>query len=156
MQQTRKMWMTGLTMTGLRCGPLRKKNCLSARLVPRHQDVPSVRKTRAGWNCRSEKTPRREGGDKVQAVSTQGSRQVAFPSAWNPRICSISRFRKTFFSNFPATFPEFSSGTPEQTSETATVLSFLVVFFDFLVFLSEEFPCFFECFPFFSKALGVR
>ena len=31
----------------------------------------SLRKTRVGWNCRFQKTPRTEGGDKVQAVSTQ-------------------------------------------------------------------------------------
>ena len=35
-----------------------------------------VRKTREGWNCRFQKTPRTEGGDKVPAVWTQGFRQV--------------------------------------------------------------------------------
>ena len=35
-----------------------------------------LRKTREGWNCRFQKTPRTEGGDKVPAVWTQGSRQV--------------------------------------------------------------------------------
>ena len=35
-----------------------------------------VRKTREGWNCRFQKTPRTEGGDNVPAVRTQGSRQV--------------------------------------------------------------------------------
>ena len=35
-----------------------------------------LRKTREGWNRRFQKTPRTEGGDKVPAASTQGSRQV--------------------------------------------------------------------------------
>ena len=35
-----------------------------------------LRKTREGWNCRFQKTPRTEGWDKVQAVSTQGSRHL--------------------------------------------------------------------------------
>ena len=34
------------------------------------------RKTREGWNCRFQNSPRTEGGDKVPAVWTQGSRQV--------------------------------------------------------------------------------
>ena len=35
----------------------------------------TFRKTREGWNCRFQKTPRTEGGDKVQAVSTQSIRK---------------------------------------------------------------------------------
>ena len=79
----------------------------------------NVRKTREGWNCEFQKTPHTEGGDKVPAVWTEGSRRVAFPGARNPRICSISRFGKIF----PAIFPGFSSRTPEQTPETATAFS---------------------------------
>ena len=36
----------------------------------------SSRETREGWNCRFQKTSRLEGGNKVWAVSTQGSRKV--------------------------------------------------------------------------------
>ena len=42
-----------------------------------------IRKNREGWNCHSQKTPRMEGGDKVRAVSTQGSRQVCL--SWCPK-----------------------------------------------------------------------
>ena len=68
------------------------------------------RKTREGWNCRFQKTPRTEGGDKVPAVSTQGSRQVCLSRARNPRICSISRFGK----NFPAIFPRLFRSFPGE------------------------------------------
>ena len=47
----------------------------------------SVRKTREGWNCRFQKTPRTEGGDKVQAVSSRGSRQVCLSRCPKPRTC---------------------------------------------------------------------
>ena len=70
-----------------------------------------IRKTREGWNCRFLKTPRTEGGDEVPAVWTQGSRQVGLSGAPKPGIYSIPRFGKIF----PATFPEFSWRTPEQT-----------------------------------------
>ena len=53
------------------------------------RDSESVRKTRKGWNCRSQKTPRTEGGDKVQALSTQGSRQVCLSGARNPRLLAF-------------------------------------------------------------------
>ena len=46
-----------------------------------------------------------------------------FPGAQNPRICSSSRCGEKFSSNFRGIFPEFSSGTPEQTPETATAFS---------------------------------
>ena len=49
-----------------------------------------LRTTREGWNCRFQKAPRTEGGDKVPdkvpAVWTQGSRQVCLsrrPKSWN-------------------------------------------------------------------------
>ena len=55
---------------------------------------------------------------------TQGSRcRFAFPGAPNPRICSILRFGKQISSNFPGTFPEFSSRTLGQTLKTATPFS---------------------------------
>ena len=40
----------------------------------------------------------------------------------NPRILSIRDWEK-----FPAIFPEFSSGTPEQISETATAFSSFLI-----------------------------
>ena len=49
--------------------------------------------------------------------------RFAFPDGRNPRICSISQFGKIFPEIFAGTFPEFSSGTPEQTPETATAFS---------------------------------
>ena len=72
--------------------------------------LTKFRKTREGWNCRFQKTPRPEGGDKVPAVSTQGSRQVCLPGARNPRICSILRFGIFF----PAIFPGFSRSFPRE------------------------------------------
>ena len=50
-----------------------------------------------------------------------------YPVPEIPRICSILRFLEKFSSNFPGTFPEVSSRTPEQIPETATAfLSFLI------------------------------
>ena len=43
---------------------------------PESAQLIYVRETREGWNCRFQKTPRTEGGDKVPAVWTQGFRQV--------------------------------------------------------------------------------
>ena len=87
--------------------------------------VVNFRKTREGWNCRFQKTPRTEGGDKVPAVSTQGS---GFPAGLLfpvPEILEFVAFcdSSNFSSNFPGTFPEFSRRTPEQTAETATAFS---------------------------------
>ena len=87
-----------------------------------------LRKTREGWTCRFRKAPRTEGGDEVQAVSTQGSRQVCLSGARNPRICSISRFGKNIPAIFPGLAPEFSSGTPERIAQTATAFSSFLIF----------------------------
>ena len=95
------------------------------------------RKTREGWNCRFQKTPRTEGGEKVPAVWTQGSWQVCLSRVPEiPRICSISRFGKK---KNPAIFPGLSRSFPrEQTPETATAFSSL---------LSLAFPFFFPLNP---------
>ena len=70
------------------------------------------------------KTPRTEGWDKVSGVSTQGSRGLPFLV---PEILEFLAFRdsekKKKSSNFPRTFPEFSSGTPERIPQTATAFS---------------------------------
>ena len=50
-----------------------KHSCFSVRMS---SSLLKFRKTREGWNCRFQKTPRTEGGDKVPAVWAQGSRQV--------------------------------------------------------------------------------
>ena len=128
-QITHQIWRSSIEKTD------RKGHfCLdTGRVSCRHPAVQRLfrnfmfSKTREGWNCRFQKTPRAEGADKVQAVSTQGSREVAFPSARNPRICSILRVGKFLSSNFPGTFPEFSLGTPEQTPETATAFSTFLI-----------------------------
>ena len=85
--------------------------------------LPNVRKTREGWNCQFEKSPRTEGGDKVPAVWTQASRQVYLSRCPKSRNLQHFAIREKFSSNFPGTFPEFSSRTPEQTPETATAFS---------------------------------
>ena len=74
------------------------------------------RKSREGWNCRFQKTPHTEGGDKVTRKVGTRSRQCrpkvpcrfAFPGARNPRIYSISRSGK----HFPAIFPGLSRSFP--------------------------------------------
>ena len=88
---------------------------------------PMFRKTREGWNCRFQKTPRTEGGDKVPAVSAQGSRQVCLsrcPKSYNLRHFAI---RENFSSNFPGIFPELSCRTPAKTPETATAFSSFLI-----------------------------
>ena len=81
------------------------------------------RKTREGWNNQFQKTPRTEGGDKVQgSVDPRFPAGLPFPV---PEILEFvaSRDSGKCSSNFPGTFPEQSSGTPEQTPETATAFS---------------------------------
>ena len=60
----------------------------------------------------AKKTPRTEGGDKVQAVSTQSSRQVlAFPV---PKILEFVAFRDSgfFLQQFSRDFPKVLLGKP--------------------------------------------
>ena len=83
-----------------------------------------VRKAREGWNCRFQKTPRTEGGDKAQAGSTQGSRQVCLSRCLNPRICSISRFGKNFpaiFLGLCRSFPRAPPNKPRKQPQTFRV-----------------------------------
>ena len=59
-------------------------------------------------------TLRTEGGDKVQAVLTQGSWQVCMSWSRNPRICSILRFGKML-----QQFMEFFRGRPRGGATTS-------------------------------------
>ena len=78
-----------------------------------------IRKHREGWNCRfSKDTPAREEGTRSRQCRPKVPGWFAFPGARSPRICSILRFG---FGKIAGT--EFSSGTPEQTPETATAFS---------------------------------
>ena len=62
------------------------------------------KKTRDGCNCPFHKTPRAEGGDKVQAVSTQGSRQVCLSRGETRAlyVLSISLVEQVVHCEFPA------------------------------------------------------
>ena len=72
--------------------------CNVSRHLSRCPQRLESRKTREGWNCRFQKTPRKVPG------------RFAFPGAQNPRVCCISRFGK----HFPVVFPHSSR------NETAT------------------------------------
>ena len=70
--------------------------------------------TREGWNCRFQKLPHREGWVKVQgSVDPRFAALLPFPVPEIPESKSSWRFGIFFSRNFPATFPEFSSGTPK-------------------------------------------
>ena len=56
--------------------PFSSGSIVSSFLDDSRLAVLNFRKTREGWNCRFQKTPRTEGGDEVPGVWTQGSRQV--------------------------------------------------------------------------------
>ena len=101
-RKMRKMRLTGFKVTGFRRPPeVEKAGTVNFRKHP----------------ARKVQTRSRQCRPKVPG-------RFAFPSARNPRICSISRSgKKCFSSNFPGTFPEFSRRTPEQTPETATAFS---------------------------------
>ena len=58
----------------------------------------------------SKKHPARKVGTRSRQCRPKVPGRFAFPGDRNPRICSISRFKKTFPAIFPRTFPEFSSG----------------------------------------------
>ena len=72
-----------------------------------------------GWNCRLQKTPRAEGGDKVPAVWTQGSRQVSLSKV--PEILEFVAFGdpggffQQFSRNFPGTFLHNSRKDPRSS-----------------------------------------
>ena len=66
-----------------------------------------IRKTREGRNCRFQKAPRMEGGDKVLAVSSEG---LPFPV---PEIPEIVAFRDSG-KILPAIFPGLSRSFPRE------------------------------------------
>ena len=76
--------------------------------------VGNFRRSREGWNCRFQKTPRTEDADKVPAG-------LPFPV---PEILEFvaSRDSGNIFQRFSPEFPEFSSGTPEHPSHLRPVI----------------------------------
>ena len=65
-----------------------RKKCLCSISVPYN-----FRKTREGWNCRFQKTPRtRKVGTRSWQCGPKAPSRFAFPGDRNPRICSVSRF----------------------------------------------------------------
>ena len=75
----------------------------------------------------SKDTPHVRWGQGPGSVDPRFPASLPFPV---PAILEFVAFRGSgkFSSNFPGTFPEFSSRTPEQTPETATAFSsFLII-----------------------------
>ena len=75
-------------------------------------------------NCRFQETPRTEGGDKVQAVSTQGfPAGLPFPV---PEILEFVAFR--YSDNFSSSFPQdFLRVFLGNSPETATAFSSFLI-----------------------------
>ena len=69
-------------------------------------------KTREGWNCRFQKTPRTEGWDKVPGVSTKRSRQGCLSPV--PEVLEFVAFRDSgkFFQQYSRDFPGVFLGNP--------------------------------------------
>ena len=77
---------------------------------------------KAGTVDSKKNTPRARWGPGPGGVDTRFPAGLPFPV---PEILEFMAFRDAcrFFQRFSRTFPEFSSGTPEQTPETATAFS---------------------------------
>ena len=86
-----------------------------------------IRKTREGWNCRFQKTPRTEGWVKVQgSVDERFAAGLPFPvpeTLESKGFCDSGRV----FLHFSRDFRRIFLGNPEEILETATVFSSFLI-----------------------------